>query len=51
MTSCDIPRPHVPAIGDSRSQVPQSSHVVKDSGRELGEGVTLKISVDSPPAT
>ena len=44
MTSC-CP---VPALGDSHSQQSQTAQVVKDPGRERGEGVGFKGPIDSP---
>ena len=42
------PKSDVPALGDSHSQIPKIAQVVKDPGRELGEGVVVKFPIDSP---
>ena len=49
MTSRNLPFISLPPfLGDSHSQLDQTDQLVKDPGRELGEGVVTKIPVDSP---
>ena len=49
MTSRNLPFiPFPPFLGDSHSQFSKSSQVVKDPGRELGEGVAPKFPIDLP---
>ena len=45
-----IPPIHLPFLPSDipHSQVLQIAQVVKDPGRELGEGVTVEIPIDSP---
>ena len=38
----------IPALGDSHSQPNQTAQLVKDPGRELGEGVIVETPIDSP---
>ena len=48
MTFLLYPKSNVPALRDSHSQAGQTAQVVKDPGRELGEGVRSKGPIDSP---
>ena len=49
MTSRNLPFiPFPPFLGDSHSQRLQIAQVVKDPGRELGEGVVVEVPIDSP---
>ena len=43
-----LSHPTFPALGESHSQILKIAQVVKDPGRERGEGVGRKIPIDSP---
>ena len=43
-----LSHPTFPGLGESRSQILKIAQLVKDPGRERGEGVGVKVPIDSP---
>ena len=43
-----LSHPTFPGLGESHSQILKIAQLVKDPGRERGEGVGVKVPIDSP---